>query len=164
MKLDWDLHELTEFGERFGDEIDFYKYMIKATQEIAKKLHQMLITNTPVDFGTLQSFWQTNENYSYLIDATQDGFEVTLINRALYALWVNDGHKQRPGRFIPGYWEGKHFRYDPNASEGMVLKKPWVQGRFFVEKSVLQVENSAVIEKIINRQLKQWFRWCLDGK
>ena len=27
-----------------------------------------------------------------------------------YAKYVNDGHKQQPGRFIPGYWEGSHFR------------------------------------------------------
>lgn len=164
MKLKWDFQELIDFGERVGDTAEFDKYLGKATQEIAKKLHQMLITNTPVDFGTLQAFWRTEENYSYLVEKTQSGYEVTLINRALYALWVNDGHRQRPGRFIPGYWEGKHFRYDPHADGGMVLKKPWVQGRFFVEKSILQVENSVEIEKIINTQLKKWYRWCVNGK
>lgn len=163
MKLKWDIHELVDFGERISDIEAFDNYMKLATQEIAKKLHQMLITNTPVDFGTLQAFWQTDENYTYLVEKTVDGYEVTLINKAIYALWVNDGHRQRPGRFIPGYWEGTHFRYDPNADGGMVLKKPWVQGRFFVEKSVLQIENSVVIEKIINTQLKKWFRWCVNG-
>lgn len=164
MKLDWDLHELVEFGERVADVESFDKHMKIAAQEITKKLHQMLITNTPVDFGNLRMGWQTSENYSYLVEKKGDGYEVTLINKTLYALWVNDGHKQRPGRFIPGYWEGKHFRYDPNADGGMVLKKPWVQGRFFVEKSVLQLENSVIIEKVINTQLKKWFGWCVNGK
>ena len=164
MRLKWDIRELTDFGDRVGDVKNLDKYLSKAPQEIAKKLHQMLITNTPVDFGTLQAFWQTEENYSYIVEKTGSGYEVTLINRAIYALWVNDGHRQRPGRFIPGYWEGKHFRYDPNADGGMVLKKSWVDGKFFVEKSILQVENSAVIEKIINKQLKDWFGWCVNGK
>lgn len=164
MRLKWDIHELTEFGNRLVDVENFDKFMEKATQEIAKKLHKMLFTNTPVDFGTLQAGWKTDENYSYMVEKHPDGYEVTLFNRTLYALWVNDGHKQRPGRFIPGYWEGRHFRYDPNANEGMVLKKPWVQGRFFVEKSILQLENGAAINSIVNAQLKKWFRWCVNVK
>lgn len=163
MKFNWDFSELTEFAERLTTAEEFDKYVGKVTQEIAKKLHQMLITNTPVDFGTLQAFWQTSENYNYMVEDKGSRYEVTLINKAIYATWVNDGHKQRPGRFIPGHWEGSHFRYDPNATEGMVLKKPWVQGRFFVEKSILQIENSVVIEKIINTQLQKWFRWCVNG-
>ena len=163
MRLDWDIHELVDFGKRVGNTDQFGEYIEIATKQIAEKLHKMLIKNTPVDFGTLQSFWQTEENYSYVVERKGDVFEVTLINRALYALWVNDGHRQRPGRFIPGYWDGKHFRYDPNADGGMVLKKPWVKGRFFVEISILEVENSRVIESIIQKQLKEWFRWCLNG-
>ena len=164
MKLEWDLHELTEFGERLIDADRFDEYMKTATQEIAKKLHQMLIKHTPVDFGTLQAFWQTSENYSYVVVDLGTSYEVTLVNRAIYALWVNDGHKQRPGRFIPGYWEGNHFRYDPNADGGMVLKKPWVQGRFFVEKSILELENSVIIERLLHTQLKKWYGWCVNGK
>ena len=164
MKLKWDFSEWLEFADRLVDATEFDKHMKLATQKLAKKLHTMLIQNTPVDFGTLQTFWRTDENYSYMVTQTNTGFEVTLINRAIYALWVNDGHKQRVGRFIPGYWEGKHFRYDPNADEGMVLKKPWVKGRFFVEKSILMVENSDSINKIIEKELNQWFRWCVSGK
>jgi hypothetical protein len=163
MKLKWDIHELINFGDRVSNSEHFGEYLGKATQEIAKKLHKMLISETPVDFGNLQAFWQTEENYSYLIIRKADGFEVTLINRALYATWVNDGHKQRPGRFIPGYWIGNHFRYDPTANEGMVLRKPWVQGKFFVENSILKVENSRAIERIIQKELQKWFRWCING-
>ena len=164
MKLKWDVHEITEFGNRISNAGKFNEYISKSVKEIAKKLHQMLITNTPVDFGTLQAFWKTSENYSYIVEQSKNGFEVTLINRAIYATWVNDGHKQRPGRFIPGRWEGTHFRYDPNADSGMVLKNSWVQGRFFVEKSILQLENSVGIEQIVYKQLDKWFGWCVNGK
>lgn len=164
MKFNWDIQEWVDFGDRFSDLVAFYKAMKNATREIAAKLHNMIIQETPVDFGTLQAFWQTEENYAYVAELTKTGVEVTLINRAEYATWVNDGHKQRPGRFIPGYWVGDKFRYDPNADEGMVLKKPFVQGKFFVEKSILKLENNDVVEKLIMKELEKWFRWCVNGK
>lgn len=164
MKAIWEIDDILQFGNRLSDYTNFKKNLGKATQEIAKLLHKMLIKNTPVDFGTLQAFWETDENYSYLVEQVENGFAVTLINRAMYAKWVNNGHRQRPGRFIPGYWEGTHFRYDPTADGGMVLKKSWVKGRFFVEKSILTLENTSELNKIIYKELKKWFGWCVNGK
>ena len=161
MKLKWDIKELVDFGNRLGDVDKFDDRMKDAVREISKKLHTMLIRNTPVDFGTLQTFWRTDENYAYTVDQTSNGFMVTLYNRAQYATWVNDGHRQRPGRFIPGYWEGNHFRYDPTADGGMVLKRSWVQSRFFVEKSI--VETEFTMEKYIEKQLNNWWKWCVNG-
>lgn len=163
MKLKWDIKELTNFGNKITNPDRLAVYLSKATQDIAKKLHKMLITETPVDYGNLQAAWKTKDNYSYVCIGKGNVYEVVLLNRSIYATWVNDGHKQRPGRFIPGYWEGTHFRYDPSASGGMVLKKAWVQGRFFVERSVLKTENSSDIEIIINRQLQKWFKECVNG-
>lgn len=164
MEIKWDFSELSDFGDQlnsFGSV--FNPHIQNAVKEIAAKLHKMLIQNTPVDFGTLQSFWQTNENYSYTIKGNHGGYEVTLYNRAVYATWVNDGHRQRPGRFIPGYWVGNHFRYDPNANGGMVLKKDWVMGRFFVERSIAQVANSKQAEQIIYKHLQHWWKGCFNG-
>lgn len=164
MKFEWDFHELFDFRDALMDTAMFNEYCEKITKEIVAVLHKALINNTPVDFGTLQAFWQTDENYAYLVERKNGGFEVTLINKAKYATWVNDGHKQRPGRFIPGYWVGNHFRYDPNADGGMQLKKSWVDGRFFVENSILQVENSSQLDKIIYKELNKWFVRCVNGK
>ena len=50
-----------------------------------------------------------------------------------YAPWVNEGHDQQPGRFIPGEWKGDRFIYDPDAKTGMVLKKSHVEGLHFLE-------------------------------
>lgn len=163
MRLKWDFTEWLDFANRIVSVTEFEDGISKAAQSISKSLHKLLIKNTPVDFGTLQAFWQTEENYSYMVERKANGYTVTLINRAIYALWVNDGHKQRPGRFIPGYWEGNHFRYDPNANGGMRLKKPWVKGKFFVEKSILELENSTQLNAVIYKQLQTWFRWCVNG-
>ena len=163
MKLGWDFHELFDFRDKLSDFTRFNKACEVAVKEMAEIFHKMLINNTPVDFGTLQAFWQTEENYSYMVERQSNGFKVTLINRAKYALWVNDGHKQQPGRFIPGRWEGKHFRYDPNADGGMVLKKSWVKGRFFVEISIAQLANSTELERVLYKQIQKWWKECLNG-
>lgn len=163
MKFVWDLHELTDFGERIADADDFNEHIAKATQKLAEVFHRMLIKNTPVWTGTLQAFWQTDENYLYIVEQKRSSFTVTLVNRSGYAPYVNDGHRQRPGRFIPGNWvDDKHFQYDPKAEGGMVLRKPFVKGVFFVEKSVLATEEK--VDSILNKELKKWFRWCVNGK
>ena len=161
MKVRYEFDELWAFRDRLLETEKFNEFMSLAIKDIAKKLHQMLIKHTPVDFGTLQAFWQTGENYAYTVEQTAKGFKVTLYNRAVYATWVNDGHRQTPGRFIPGYFEGNKFRYDPTADGGMVLSKPWVEGRFFVEKSVVETEQG--VEKIIQKQLSKWWKWCVNG-
>ena len=122
----------------------------------------MLKNNTPVDYGNLRAGWDTY-NLDFYAVRTSTGFQVSLVNGATYAVWVNDGHKQRPGRFIPGYWEGNHFRYDPNAKGGMVLKQSWVKGRFFVEISISQLAESKQIEQIIYKHLQKWWKECLSG-
>ena len=53
-----------------------------------------------------------------------------------YAGWVNDGHDQEPGRFIPGHWKGDRFIYEPGAKTGMVLKRSHVNGIHFMEKGL----------------------------
>jgi hypothetical protein len=164
MRLEWDFKEVFDFADRLATISEFDKHLGKAAQQIAKVLHDMLIIETPVDFGTLQTGWKTEENYSYLIVQVENGYEVNLINRTLYAVWVNDGHKQRPGRFIPGYKVGDRFRYDPSSDDGIMLKKSWVDGRFFVERSILEVANTTQVEKFIYKELNNWFRWCVNGK
>ena len=162
MKAEWDFHELTDFSKRLGDLARFESFCQIAIKEITTILQQMLKNNTPVDYGNLRAGWDTY-NLNFYAVRTSTGFQVSLVNGAKYAVWVNDGHKQRPGRFIPGYWEGKHFRYDPNAKGGMVLKQAWVKGRFFVEISLSQLAESKQIEQILYKQLQKWWKECLSG-
>ena len=99
-------------------------------QEGMKKTSQDLIANlmknSPVDHGLLKQWAVTSQSEN----------EITIKSPAYYAGWVNDGHSQQPGRFIPGSWNGGKFRYNPNAKGGMVLKKSYVPGKKFVEKSI----------------------------
>lgn len=159
MNIEWDLHEWTEFSDRLVDMARFESFCKSATEEITVILQKMLKTNTPVDYGNLRAGWDTY-NLNYYAVRTATGFKVSLVNGVKYAVWVNDGHRQRPGRFIPGYWEGNHFRYDPNADGGMVLKQSWVKGRFFVEISLAQLAGGKQVEQIVYKQLQKWWKGC----
>lgn len=93
----------------------------------------------------------------------KSGTELTLEvgSNLVYAQWVNDGHHQQPGRFIPGEWQGDRFVYQPGAESGMVLKKDWVEGKHFIETSLAIMERKvgpAIFEKKVQEWLNSYFR------
>ena len=91
-------------------------------QNMINELH----SRSPVDQGLLKQWAVTS----------QTDTEVVIRSPAKYAGYVNYGHSQQPGRFIPGTWQGDKFRYNPKAKTGMVLKKSHVSGKHFVEASI----------------------------
>ena len=95
-----------------------------------KKTSQVMInelqSRSPVDHGLLKQWAVTS----------QTDTEIEIRSPAKYAGYVNYGHSQQPGRFIPGTWQGDKFRYNPKAKTGMVLKKSHVKGKKFVEASI----------------------------
>ena len=115
-----DLSQLRDLGELTKESI---REGMKLT---AQDLIRNLQIRSPVDYGLLRQ-WAVTE---------QSDTEITIQSPARYAGWVNYGHSQQPGRFIPGKWNGSHFRYSPDAKTGMVLKKSYVPGKHFVEASL----------------------------
>jgi len=118
--IDVDLSQLRDLGELTKESI---REGMKLT---AQDLIRNLQIRSPVDYGLLRQ-WAVTE---------QSDTEITIQSPARYAGWVNYGHPQQPGRFIPGKWNGSHFRYSPDAKTGMVLKKSYVPGKHFVETSM----------------------------
>lgn len=116
--------------------VDLSKYVdtSKLTKESIKKgvnltsqeLTRHLMQKSPRDHRLLAQWAQ------HIISDT----EIHVKSPAYYAGWVNDGHSQQPGRFIPGSWIGGKFRYKKGAKTGMVLKKSHVSGKHFVEASI----------------------------
>lgn len=72
-----------------------------------------------------------------------------------YAAAVNDGHKQTPGRFIPGYWEGDKFVYDRSAEGGLVLKAEFVEGSHFFEKAMEYLKDD--MDQILMFEMQRLF-------
>lgn len=84
------------------------------------------------------------------------GLTLTIGTNVEYAQWVNDGHRQTPGRFVPGFWEGGHFRYSPGAKSGMVLKASFVAGSHFFDKSVQVLER--MFPQMAGKAFEQFFQ------
>jgi hypothetical protein len=151
MKLICDFSDLTNFANRLADTHTLDTHLMTATKAIAQVLHKHLLRNTPVLTGNLRKMWSAGDNLLFTVDQVDGGFQVTLVNKArsgndaitgdestgfMYGVAVNDGHSTPTGG--------------------------WVMGRFFVEKSIVQSELKA--EKIIEKELDKWFRWCKNGK
>lgn len=80
---------------------------------------------------------------------------LTVGTRVKYAAYVNDGHRQSPGRFVPGVWSGDHFTYIPGAKTGMVLKAGFVPGSHYFDKAVDVAER--MLPKVMEARLQAWF-------
>ena len=101
----------------------------RGLQLVAWDMQRTVDKLSPIDEGLLHK-WAIPE---------MDDTHAVIHSPAYYVGWVNDGHPQRPGRFIPGSWNGDKFKYNPDSKTGMVLKKSWVEGQHFVEKAITTV-------------------------
>lgn len=102
----------------------------------------------------LSSFTKGSGNGIWVLD--MGGLTLQIGTNVEYARWVNDGHSQRPGRFVPGYFDGNGtFRYSPGAGTGMVLKASHVAGSHFFEKACSAF--SGYWEATVGAAFEAWF-------
>lgn len=73
-------------------------------------------------------------------------YSVKVFNSASYASYVNDGHRQRPGRFVPAI--------------GKRLVRPWVPGQHMAELAEQKTRRSSkrLLSRIITAYLKRGLR------
>ena len=159
MKLKWDLHELTDFADRLHDLSKFQEVCKRLVKQLARELQEMLFAQTPVKTGQLATGWGGSENYAYKIEALRNSYKVTLYNRVPYAKFVNDGHYSY--NQYGGPYEVKRRTVPYTQGNG---DSTFVYGHFFVEKSILLLENSDKLDKLLEKELEGWFRWCVNGK
>lgn len=109
-----------------------------------------------VDTGDMLNKWQ-------LSGITRRGNDVMIMlsNSALYASFVEYGHWQKVGRFVPGHWEGDRFVYEPGSKGGMVLKNPWVDGVFMLTISIQEIERE--MPRRLEAAWKQYAESLLRG-
>ena len=91
--------------------------------------------------GTLRNNWKIEKT------VTKNGnvYEIEVINPTEYASYVEYGHRQQVGRFVPQI--------------GKRLKTPWVEGQFMLKISEEEVQSLApkLLEKRLNEKLKEVF-------
>jgi len=153
-----DFKELEQLQERLEklSNLDMDKFYTEAAKDLAGRLLSKVKKRTPVVYGTLRDAWAVMP-----VGKRGNHYTVVVLNNLVYASYVEYGHRQLPGRFIPGYWEGERFIYDPDAEGGMVLKDSWVKGRFMLTISTQELENQA--PALLEKRLYNFLKGCLDA-
>ena len=159
MELKWDFHEFEDFADRLNDFARFESYCKVATEEITKVMLNMLKTNTPVVTGKLRGGWDS----TFTVAKLKQGFKVVLKNKVRYAAAVNNGHYSHNQYNVGGQpYVVKHrtVPFDPMFGGDYPSDATYVYGRFFVENSILKLNNSKQIEQILYKQLQKWWKGC----
>lgn len=127
-----DLAEIRELARKFRTadqnfEKDMEVYLDGLGNEFLVQVQNQILARNAVDTRLmLSSFSKGGPQNIY----EQAGLTLEVGSNVYYAPYVEFGHSQQPGRFIPGSWSGGHFQYGA-GSGGMVLKASFVPGRFF---------------------------------
>lgn len=104
----------------------------------------------------LASFHKGDDNNVW--DITDGGLTLEVGSTLKYAGYVNDGHWTNPKgverRFVPGYWEGDRFIYDPDAEGGMVLKQKWVDGKPYWDSALRILDK--MLPEFLDAKLQEW--------
>lgn len=155
MKLEFDLSELVQFGERLQQQDMGLK---RATKELAEMLRLTLKVRTPFRTGALRAGWDQSKGIR--VKKVAGGYEVALVNPVEYAAWVNDGHRVKNRKDGPDLLVKNRVKV-PSPARWQADTSDWyVFGHFFVETSILSMENNGYVEKIIMENLERWLRWC----
>lgn len=166
-----DCRELKEFAEKIeklnGQQRE--QFFQTAVKMMASRLLALVIPATPVGKvhgGTLRRGWLTNtanqaargsgtdfsqNDFSNRVGAlnierTKRGYySITITNPVKYASYVEYGHRQTPGRYVPAI--------------GKRLKASWVNGRFFLRTSSEQLKAAAptILQPLLEAYLRQVF-------
>jgi hypothetical protein len=79
---------------------------------------------------------------SLQVEHSGSGHSITITNPVHYASYVENGHRQQPGRYVPAI--------------GKRLKKSWVEGQFMMAKS--ETETKAEIPAVLQRRLDNFLK------
>jgi hypothetical protein len=84
---------------------------------------------TPVQSSFLKNSMSTgNKDNVFILKVGRTSY-VAVGTAVKYAAAVENGHQDRAGRFVPGFWSGDVFHYQPDYPGGMVLTGKLVPGR-----------------------------------
>lgn len=169
--------DMSEFREFFGSvekaaKGEFRKELELFLEELGYDFlrcvqDEFINRNKNTGYGQLlSSFTKDDENNIWRF--SDGGLTIEIGSSVEYASYVNDGHRTfdpaetkhftlsngEAARFVPGYWQGNRFIYDPAADGGMVLKYHWVEGLHFWEAAVRAMER--ICPAALDRKLQEW--------
>ena len=107
----------------------------------------------------LSSFSRGSANNIWKMDNA--ALSLTVGSAVDYASYVNEGHSQKPGRFIPGVWRGDRFVYTPGAKTGMVLKASYVEGSYFFDNAEDEIRHK--MNDMVEDYFKAFWKKYMGG-
>jgi len=162
-KVDYrELKALRDRLEQF-EKVDMDTFCTKMAKEIAARLLRRVKQRTPVgqyevitytkkDGSTLSynagkqgSTLRNNWKIQSSVSKSGTVYEIEIFNPMQYASYVEYGHRQQVGRFVPQI--------------GKRLKSGWVEGQFMLKISEEEVQALApkLLEKRLNEELRKIF-------
>jgi HK97 gp10 family phage protein len=138
-----DISQLKAFRDKLQklDSQKMNKFSESAVKELAARLLRKVKSITPTKTGELKRNWQVGE-----VNKNGDIYEIEVFNQTEYAEYVEYGHRQTPGRYVPAI--------------GKRLKNNWVKGKFMLTISTKELEADA--PKIIEKKLQQFLAEALN--
>ncbi|WP_054678625.1 HK97 gp10 family phage protein [Lacticaseibacillus sharpeae] len=130
-----DFSDFTEFADKLraaGQSDALMNKMAPVMKEAGDMAIQEIKARTPVDTGELKRKWR-------VVGPKRPGHHliVDIVNNQEYASFVEKGHRQKPGRYVPAI--------------GKRLKAKWVDGQFMMR------DGMAYVEDPVNQHLQKGF-------
>lgn len=123
--FDFDYSEFEKFADNFkkiSAKITNLDAAVEALQRAGNKSLATVKKATPTKGGTLKRGWAVEK-----VQKSSNGASLMLINNVEYAPFVEYGHRQKVGRYVPKL--------------GKRLVKPWVNGSFMLTDSMDEIAN-----------------------
>lgn len=139
-------------GSLEAAEKEMVEHKKKVARNLAARLLRDTVKNTPVGIypadtgkvgGTLRRGWQTSETKE-----ESGGITIDMFNPTEYASYVEYGHRQEVGRYVPAL--------------GKRLKSPWVEGRFMMTNAERRLAVHA--QAITDSMTQAWLEGLRNGR
>lgn len=143
---------------------EFELFLEGLGNEFLRILQDEIVRREVVDSRQLlASFERGGDGNVWSIE--EGGLTLEVGTSVSYASYVNDGHwtntKGVERRFVPGYWEGDRFIYDPSADGGMMLKQHWVEGKHYWESALRILDK--IYPELLEAKLQEWLDKYFGG-
>ncbi|MGP1488399.1 MAG: HK97 gp10 family phage protein [Peptoanaerobacter stomatis] len=138
--IKYDFKELEEYAKKLKKlaDTEMENVIKKCLYDLANRMIARVKEETPVKEGLLRNSWQIGD-----IHRKGNEYYVEVINPVEYAEFVEYGHIQTPGRYVPAI--------------GKKLIKDFVPGRYMMTISVqnINTHKEEYIKKILEKELRR---------
>lgn len=137
---------------------EFELFLEGLGNEFLRILQDEIIRRQVLDSRQLLASFEKGDDGN-VWELTDGGLTLEVGTNVDYASYVNDGHwtntKGVERRWVPGYWEGDRFIYDPaEKNSGMLLKQHWVEGKHYWDSALRILDK--IYPELLDAKLQEW--------